>query len=52
VGNATLEAGDLPHSVAIYRVTGLPAPVTTVILKFVQGAWNITKSFFFIQGGR
>jgi hypothetical protein len=52
LGNAPIDEGDRPHSVGIFRLTGFPAPTALTILKFVQGAWNITKSFFFVQGGR
>jgi hypothetical protein len=53
VGSTELEAGDLPHAVGLYRGTGYPLPEGGVkALRFVQGAWNITKSFIFMQGDR
>ena len=60
LGSTELEAGDLPHAVGLYRGTGYPLPEGGVkaseggvkALRFVQGAWNITKSFIFMQGDR
>jgi hypothetical protein len=54
IADGAIAGPDGPHCLGLFAASGLPIepPDGPDIIKFVQGAWKLTKSFMFMQGDR